>query len=134
MKLKPSNSLIDTIIIPYVCKKRADRQLLETQRALVICKVFKGQVTDNVVKKLESINCDFVPVPANMTHFLQPLDLTINKSAKQFMRREFVMYYSAVKLDNGKQMEEIDVDFRLKNKTGSMAGQNVQLPYLSKRY
>lgn len=37
---------------------------------------------------------DFVVVTANMTHFFQPLDLTVNKSAKQFMKNEFITYYS----------------------------------------
>ena len=57
-----------------------------------------------------------VYVPANMTHFFQPLDLTVNRCAKQRMRKEFVTYYSsAVKqqLDSGKQLEDIEVDFRL---------------------
>ena len=57
-----------------------------------------------------------VYVPANMTHFFQPLDLTVDGCAKQRMRKEFVTYCSsAVKqqLDSGKQLEDIEVDFRL---------------------
>ena len=68
-------------------------------------------MTEKVLTKLDSINCEFVPVPANMTHFFQPFDLTVNRSAKQF-----ITYYSdAVKqeIDNGKEIEDIEVDFRL---------------------
>ena len=66
--------------------------------------------------KLESLNLELVTVPANMTHFFQPLDLTVNGSAKKFLRARFTEYYAdAVReqLENGKQLEEIDVDFRL---------------------
>ena len=51
-----------------------------------------------------------------MTHFFQPLDLTVNRSAKQFMRKQFVMYYSEIvwhKLENGESVEDIEVDLRL---------------------
>ena len=48
-----------------------------------------------------------------MTHFF---DLTVSRSAKQFMRKQFVMYYSEIvrhKLENGENVEDIDVDLRL---------------------
>lgn len=60
-----------------------------TQKALVIWDVFKGQVTEKVLRKLDSLHIEFVAVPANMTVF-QPLDLTVNSSAKRFMRKELL--------------------------------------------
>ena len=69
-----------------------------------------------MLDKLKSLNCEFVAVPANMTHFFQPLDLAVNRSAKQFMRKQFVMYYSEIvrhKLENGENVEDIEVDLRL---------------------
>lgn len=62
-------------------------KLPEAQKALVIWDVFKGQMTDTIMEKLYSLNCEFVPVPANMTHFFQPLDLTVNEAAKNYMRK-----------------------------------------------
>ena len=108
--------LIENIITPYIVKKRAELKLPEAQKALVIWDVFRGQVTDKVMKKLQSLNCEFVPVPANMTHFFQPLDLTVNGAVKNYMRKQFVTYYGdAVKqqLDSGKDIQDIEVDFRL---------------------
>ena len=61
-------------------------------------------------------DCEFVAVPANMTHFFQPLDLTVNRSAKQFMQKQFMMYYSEIvrhKLEKGENIEDIEVDLRL---------------------
>ena len=108
--------LIDSIIIPYLANKRAQLNLPEDQKALMVWDVFKGQMTARVKDRLTSHNCELVPVPANMTHFFQPLDLTVNGSAKRFVRNLFTEYYSdAVKeqLDSGKQLDDIDVDFRL---------------------
>ena len=54
-------------------------------------------------------------VPANMTHFFQPLDSTVNGSGKQSMKKEFVTYYSdAVKqqLESGMDLED-EVNFCL---------------------
>ena len=95
--------------------KRADLHLPETQKALIVWDVFKGQMTQRVKDKLTSLNLELVPVPGNMTHFFQPLDLTVDLQ-KKIVRNQFTEYYSgAVKeqLDYGKQLDDIDVDFRL---------------------
>ena len=97
-------------------KKRAELKLHPTQKSLIIWDVFKGQMTDKVMEKLHSLNCEFVPVPANMTHIFQPLDLTVNGSSKNFMKKQFITYYSAAvkqQIDSGKNLEDIEVDFKL---------------------
>ena len=57
------------------------------QKALLTWDVFRGQTTDHVAQILNSLNIKVVKVPANITHFFQPLDLTVNGSAKNFMRK-----------------------------------------------
>ena len=109
-------TLIDEIINPYVVSMRKELNLPDMQRALIIWDVFKGQMTNTVRKKLESLSIELVPVPANMTHFFQPLDLTVNRAAKNLTRTKFISYYSAIvqkELEGGKQLEEIEVDLRL---------------------
>ena len=57
-----------------------------------------------------------VLVPANMTNFLQPLDLTVNGYMKKFMRGKFNAWYTLEignQLDAGKQLQDIDVPLRL---------------------
>ena len=69
---------------------------------------FKGHKTEAVEQKLTSYNIELVTVPANMTHFFQPLDLTVNGVAKKYMKKEFTVYYSlSVKqqLDSGKNLK-----------------------------
>ena len=108
--------LIDKIINPYAIQKRQQLQLPETQKVLLIWDVFKGQMTEQVKQKLKSLNVELVAVPSNMTHFFQPLDLTVNGVAKRYMRKQFITYYSnCVKhqLENGKRLEDVEVDFRL---------------------
>ncbi len=51
-----------------------------------------------------------------MTHFFQPLDLTVNGAAKQQIKKAFVIYYSDIitrELKAGKEIEDIEVDLRL---------------------
>ena len=108
--------LLDTVINPYIIQEKENLGLPPQQRALIICDVFKGQTTEAVRNKLESLMIEQVEVPANMTHFFQPLDLTVNKEAKNHTRKEFTSYYSGAiqqGLQNGKPLEDIDIDLRL---------------------
>ena len=51
-----------------------------------------------------------------MTHFFQPLDLTVNGAAKSFAKKEFITYYSdqvQQQVESGIDLEDVDVDLRL---------------------
>ena len=85
---------IQKIIVPYVQSKRKELQLPEDFPALAIYDVFKGQVTKKVFSILEANNIYTVRVPANCTDRLQPMDLSVNKPAKEFMRRKFQEWYA----------------------------------------
>ena len=61
----------------------------EQQAALAIFDNFKGQLTKKITDVLEKHNILSVLVPASCTDRLQPLDLSVNKSAKSFLRSEF---------------------------------------------
>ena len=54
---------------------------------------FKGQLTDDVLQLLEQSFIDVVFVPPNCTDQLQRLDLSVNKSAKDFLRGKFQQWY-----------------------------------------
>ena len=71
-------TLMDKVIAPFVERKRKELKLAPTQKPLLIWDVFRGQKTAKVLKKLASLNIAIVSVPTNMTHFFQPLDLTVN--------------------------------------------------------
>jgi len=75
------------VLIPYVKKTRKSLQLHYNKEWLLISNVFKGQWTDDVKKIIEESNGKVVAVPANMTHIFQPLDLTVNRASKAFLRK-----------------------------------------------
>ena len=111
-----SLKLIDEIIVPYVEKEREKLELPKDQPALLIIDVFSGQMTQPVLTKLKENHIKLTKVPANMTNLFQPLDLTVNGSAKAFMKRKFTEWYSSQiskQLDEGKPIEDINVEMKL---------------------
>ena len=92
------------IFIPYVQQKRQELGLPPNQAALALFDVFKGQQTESITSILEANNIIVVPIPANCTDRLQPMDLSLNKAAKDFMRQKFREWYATEvqkQLDDG---------------------------------
>ena len=82
----------------------------------MIFDVFKGQCTEDVLKMLEDNHIERVVVPANCTDRLQPLDLSINKPAKEFLKRKNQEWFAdqiAARLENNtQQVNAQQVDMR----------------------
>ena len=70
-----SIKVLNDIIIPYVAKEREKLGLNEVQTTLLIMNVFKGQMTDPVLKVLSNNNILLQNVPANFIYLFQPLDV-----------------------------------------------------------
>ena len=85
---------IKNVIVPFVERVRDDRCSKDCP-ALAIFDHFKGQLTDNVCGLLEQHNIHSVLVPANCTDRLQPLDLSVNRSAKAFLQSQFQNWYAS---------------------------------------
>ncbi len=71
-----------------------------TQKALIIWDVFRGQMTSTVKNRLELLAVELVPVPANMTHFFQPLDLAVNTAAKNQTKQKKNLFLGILQLFN----------------------------------
>ena len=84
----------EKIIFPYVNEKRKELKLSSDHPALLIFDNFNAQTTSSILKFLDSHNLDIVLLPANCTDRLQPLDLSVNKSAKDFLRSQFQDWYA----------------------------------------
>ena len=69
--------LLQEGIFPFIVPKRVEHGLAADQKALLIFDVFRAHKTEMVLHLMEQNSCEVVFVPANMTHHLQPLDLTI---------------------------------------------------------
>ena len=76
-----SEQLLDNVIFPHLKKKKDDLGLPGDQKSLLICDVFPRQTTENIKEYIEENDCVIVYVPNNMTHYFQPLDLTVNAVA-----------------------------------------------------
>ena len=80
---------IDKILLPYVTKTRKEQNLPSDQCCMVIFDRFKAQCTTTVLQVLEENNILVALVPPHCTDRLQPLDIAVNKSVKEFLRAEF---------------------------------------------
>ena len=68
---------------------------LPNQPCLVIFNRFKAQHTFTVLEVLEENNIFISLVPAHCTDRLQPLDISVNRSVKQFLRNQFHEWYAS---------------------------------------
>ena len=84
-----SKQLLDKVIFPYLRKKKHELVLSGDQKSLLIYDVFTGQTTENIEECIEENDCVIVYVSNNMTHYFQPLDLTVNPVAKHFLKDKF---------------------------------------------
>lgn len=103
---------IEVVILPYINKKKEDLHLPDEQSALLIFDNFKAQCTSSILTLLDNHNINVVLIPANCTDRLQPLDLSINKVAKEFLRTQFKEWYAqklCLQLNEGKVTETIDL-------------------------
>lgn len=74
---------LQKIMIPYV-----------NYPGLVLFDHFSGQITESVLKLFDENHIHRVVIPANCTDRLQPLDVSVNKAAKEFLWRKFHDWYA----------------------------------------
>ena len=103
---------IESVIVPYMSQKRRQLGLDLKHTGLVILDEFKGQTTSRVLNLLQSNDLMYVIVPPNCTDRLQPLDVSVNRSAKQFLRSKFENWYAdsiVAQKNTGKDVEPVDM-------------------------
>ena len=86
-----SLDLIKEVLVPYVRKVRQKLSLPEDQLMLLIV---DGHWNDTVVIEMKRSNGKMCAIPNNRTNIFQPLDLSVNRSCKSFLRREARSWYS----------------------------------------
>ena len=85
---------IDGIILPYINMKRREMKLPSKHPALLLFDNFKAQCTETLLTHIDAHNVYVVLTPANCTDRLQPFDISVNKPAKDFLRKQFQEWYS----------------------------------------
>ena len=83
---------VNNIFVPYVEKIR--ELFNEDKPALVIIDNFKGKITEAMTELLESHRVHTCLTPPNIIDRLQPMDISVNKPAKSFLKKQFEMWYS----------------------------------------
>ena len=82
---------LEKILFPYVILTREKLGLEHNQPVLVIFDRFRAQCTDRILSLLEDHHVHMAIVPTNCTIRLQPLDVSVDKAAKDFLLRKFGM-------------------------------------------
>ena len=85
---------VQKIILPYISRKKKEMNLPANQSSMCIFDNFKAQLTAQVLELLKSNHVETVFVPPNCTDQLQPFDLSVNKPAKDFLRKKFEEWYA----------------------------------------
>ena len=90
----------------------------ENAKTLLIWDASKCQSSKLVQKRLKELHIIRVMVPKNMTHLLQPLDLSTNGSVKKMEKRASSDYFTScitkeLLRNPGKDVTTIEVDLKL---------------------
>ena len=85
---------IHEIILLYIKRKREELRIALDHPALLLFDNFKAQCTEKILRYIDSYNIYVILIPPNCTDSLQPLDISVNKPAKDFLRRKFQDWYS----------------------------------------
>ena len=84
--------------------------------SVIIMDTFKGQDNDEVAKLCHKNICALIIVPHNLTNKSEPLDITVNKPARSFIKDKYNMWYTeqvAKQLNEGKAPADVDVSLNL---------------------
>ena len=109
-----SIAFLELVLISYIETQR--EELNSSSPWLLISVIFKGQWTDHVKEIVRRSNGKMVSVPNNWTGYYQTLDLTVNKSYKDFLWQGAQKQHShqaRKQMAQRKWCHEIKVDVRL---------------------
>ena len=116
---------VNKILLPYIAQKKQQLSLDPLYPSLVIFDCFRGQCTDQFLSLLKANSIYILIVPANCTDRLQPLDVSINKTAKEFLRRQFQEWHAAkisdqmLKHNKGSSIQPVDLSMAVVKPLGA---------------
>ena len=87
------------IWVKSVFKNYASK-LPENKRGILLIDGFKGHLSDDIEKDIKALRFDILKFPAECTKFLQPMDLSVNRSLKNFYSHKWESYISSLSQKN----------------------------------
>ena len=114
--LEKCEELFKVIIFPYLSAEKKSLGYPEEQQSLIIMDTFKGQDNEEMKRLYAKNNCELIIVPHNLTNKFQPLDISINQSAKKFISNKFNAWYAdrvSKQLPNGVAPRDVKVSLKL---------------------
>ena len=103
---------IKLVIVSYMNETRKKLTLSPSHTGLVILDEFRGQTTQKVLTLLEEHHLMYVIVPPNCTDRLQPLDVSVNRAAKHFIRGKFESWSAdriMAQQESGQDIQPVDL-------------------------
>jgi len=79
---------LNKVLIPYVERKKLELHLGSRYPAVVMFDNFKAQSTAEILQLLDDSCIHVILIPPNCTDRLQPMDLSVNKPAKDFLQNK----------------------------------------------
>ena len=107
---------LEEVVATYSKKQRSIEVSNEKQKALVIMDIFSEQTIPETLDSYKVYDIYVIHVLADLTKYYKPLDLTVNREAKRFLKRKFVDWYSyqvSNQLSDGKSLESVQVPVKL---------------------
>ena len=104
---------VEAVILTYISRQKADLKLPDDQGSLLIFDNFKAQITSSILTLLYSHYINIVLNPANCTDCLQPMDLSVNKAAKDFLCSQFRDWYAHEVCSNLEEKDSSIIDLKL---------------------
>ena len=92
--LEKCEYLLKVIILSHLSTKKKGLGYPKEQQSLIIMDTFKGQDNEGMKRLYLKNNCELVIVPHNLKNKFQPLDISINQSAKKFISNKFNAWYA----------------------------------------
>ena len=120
----------ENIIFPYI-KKVREEMYAPSQKAIVLMDNFTGQTTTALLERLEENGIVVIMVPAGTTDRLQPLDVSTNKAAKDFLREKFRQWYAQ---EVEKQLQAGTCEIAVKVNMGMAVMKEVTAKWLTALY
>ena len=89
-RLQEKGWMDEVLMLDWI--KNVLRPFTDRNPSLLVMDSYRAHLTDKVKKELRKANCDLAIIPGGCTSVLQPLDVSINRPYKAWMRREFTAY------------------------------------------